>query len=277
MHSEYKRPGHHQRKAVPALLAAGSCTVASAYQTAATAASGAAARINDPAAGWDHLWHEVIVDITIIGVLFALVMAWFLYQYRAKKPGEVGRQPKLSPAAVIGWAVIPTFVFMADDFYLAANGWKLWNDYRDVPADRMEVKLESGMYSWDYTYDNGVKTQNVLRVPAGKPVVLRMTSRDTLHSHFIPDFRVKEDSMPGRVTYLWFYPKEPGEHIVSCAEYCGVMHSYMAGKVIVMAPAEFKTWLDQEHAKLTPADKPAEKSADGAAEKAPDQAPAKAG
>lgn len=272
MHNEHKMPGavgRAVRGAAVAVLAVGGCGGASAYQAASTAASAATTRIHDPAAGWDHLWHEVIVDITIIGVLFALVMAWFLYQYRARKPGEVGRQPKLSPAAVIGWAVIPTFVFMADDFYLAANGWKLWNDYRDVPADRMEVKLESGMYSWDYTYDNGVKTQNVLRVPAGKPVMLRMTSRDTLHSHFIPDFRVKEDSMPGRVTYLWFYPKAPGEHIVSCAEYCGVMHSYMAGKVIVMSPADFKNWLDQEHAKLTPADKPAEKSADGVADKAP--------
>ncbi|MCK6425211.1 MAG: cytochrome c oxidase subunit II [Burkholderiaceae bacterium] len=210
-------------------------------------------RIPDPAQGWDVLWANVVVSITVIGLIFAVVMAWFLWRYRARGPGEVGRMPKLSPAAVIGWAVIPTFLFMAEDFYLAAKGWALWNQYRDVPADRMEVKLESGMYSWDYTYENGVRTQNELRVPAGKPVLLRMTSRDTLHSHFIPDFRVKEDSMPGRVTYLWFHPKQPGEHIVSCAEYCGVMHSYMAGKVIVMAPADFDRWLATEHAKLAPA------------------------
>jgi cytochrome c oxidase subunit 2 len=129
----------------------------------------------------------------------------------------------------------------------------LWNDYRDVPAERMEVRLESGMYSWDYTYANGVKTQNELRVPVGKPVLLRMTSRDTIHSHFIPDFRVKEDSMPGRMTYLWFVAKAPGEHVVTCTEYCGVMHSYMAGKVVALPAAEFKTWLDQEAAKLAPA------------------------
>jgi cytochrome c oxidase subunit 2 len=126
----------------------------------------------------------------------------------------------------------------------------LWNNYRNVPTDRLEVKLESGMYSWDYTYPNGVRTQNELVVPAGKPILLRMTSRDTLHSHYIPDFRVKEDSMPGRVTYLWFYPKAPGEHVVSCTEFCGVMHSYMTGKVIVRTPDEFKTWYDQEAAKL---------------------------
>jgi cytochrome c oxidase subunit 2 len=210
----------------------------------------AANAVKDPAAGWNHLWTEVIVDITVIGIIFALVMAYFLVRYRRKPDGpETGTAPKLSPAAAVAWVVIPVFVFLSDDLFVAANGWALWNTYRDVPADRMEVQLESGMYSWDYTYANGVHTQNELRVPAGKAVMLRMTSRDTLHSHWIPDFRVKEDSMPGRVTYLWFYPDKPGEHIVTCGAYCGVMHSYMAGKIVVLPEAEFKSWLDQEAAR----------------------------
>lgn len=215
----------------------------------------AAERINDPARGWDQLWHTVILDIAILGVLFALVTAFFIWRYRRRDPGEEGRAPKLSAAAAVGWVVIPTFVFMADDFYLAAKGWQLWNDYRQVPADRIEIKLESGMYSWDYTYPNGVRAQNELRVPAGKPVVLRMTSRDTLHSHFIPDFRVKEDSMPGRVTYLWFHPQQPGKHVITCAEYCGVMHSYMVGQVIVLPPEEFNAWYEGEAARLAREDK----------------------
>lgn len=204
-----------------------------------------AAPVRDPAPGWDHLWREVIIDITVIGILFALVTAYLIWRYRRTPDNQTGTGPTLSPAAAVGWVVIPAFVFMADDFFIAANGWALWNAYRDVPADRLEVQLESGMYSWDYTYPNGAHTQNQLVVPAGKPILLRMTSRDTLHSHFIPDFRVKEDSMPGRVTYLWFLPKEAGkEHVVTCAEYCGVMHSYMAGRVIVKTPEEFKTWYE---------------------------------
>ncbi len=209
--------------------------------------------VRDPARGWDRLWFEVIVDITILGLLFAAVAAYFVIRYRRRAPGEVGRAPKLTAALAVGWAIIPAFVFMADDFFLAANGWQLWNNYREVPANRIEIRLESGMYSWDYTYPNGVRAQNELRVPAGKPVLLRMTSRDTIHSHFIPDFRVKEDAMPGRVTYLWFYPREPGEHIVTCAEYCGIMHSYMVGKVIVMPEAEFTAWYEQQAARLAQA------------------------
>ncbi len=221
-------------------------TVAVAIAGGAMAATGGgASRVYDPAPGWDYLWKEVIIDISVIGILFALMTAYLIWRYRRTPANVVGSGPRLSPAAAVGWVVIPTFVFMADDFFIAANGWALWNRYRDVPADRLEIQLESGMYSWDYTYPNGAQTQNELIVPAGKPILLRMTSRDTLHSHFIPDFRVKEDSMPGRVTYLWFLPKEAGkEHVVTCAEYCGVMHSYMAGRVIVKTPEEFKAWYE---------------------------------
>ena len=204
----------------------------------------------DPARDWDHLWNEVILDITIIGILFAIVTAWFIWQARRRPGNEVGASVPLSPASAVGWVVIPIFVFLSIDLYTAANGWVLWNTFRDVPANRMEVKLEAGMYSWDYTYPNGVRTQNELVVPAGTPVVLRMTSRDTLHSHYIPDFRVKEDSMPGRITYLWFNPTKPGEHIVTCAEYCGVMHGYMAGRIIVKAPEEYAAWMKGEETRL---------------------------
>ncbi|MBK6637457.1 MAG: cytochrome c oxidase subunit II [Rhodocyclaceae bacterium] len=238
-------------------LSASSLLASASAEPASAGAAAAAAKINDPAKGWDTLWYHVIRDISIIGVLFALVTAWFIWQSRRRPGNEVGASPKLSAASAVGWTVIPIFVFLSIDLYTAANGWVLWNHYRDVPAQRMEVKLESGMYSWDYTYANGVRTQNELIVPAGTPVVLRMTSRDTLHSHYIPDFRVKEDSMPGRVTYLWFNPEKPGEHIVTCAEYCGVMHGYMAGRVIVKAPEEYAAWMQQEETKLAAANAPA--------------------
>ncbi len=228
-----------------------------ASTAAATAATGAE-KINDPAKGWDTLWDHVIRDISIIGILFAIVTAWFIWKARRRPGNEVGASVPLSPASAVGWVVIPVFVFLSIDLYTAANGWVLWNHYRDVPANRMEVKLESGMYSWDYTYPNGVRTQNELIVPAGTPIVLRMTSRDTLHSHYIPDFRVKEDSMPGRVTYLWFNPTEPGEHIVTCAEYCGVMHGYMAGRVIVKSADDYAAWMKQEETKLALAEPAAE-------------------
>lgn len=214
-------------------------------------------QVGDPAAGWDHMWSEVLIDISLMGGLFAIVLTYLIWKYR-RQPGVAGGgAPKLSVGAAIGWAIVPAFIFIADDLFIAANGWQLWNLQRTVPADRLEVQLESGMYSWDYTYPNGVRTQNVLRVPAGKPVLLRMTSRDTIHSHYMPDFKIKEDSMPGRITYLWFYPKAPGKHLVTCNEYCGVSHSYMSGQVEVMAPEKYQAWYEAEGAKVKAASAPA--------------------
>jgi len=170
-------------------------------------AAGAAGAAKDPAAAWDHLWHEVLVDITVIGVIFALVMAWFLIRYR-RKPGdpETGSAPKLSPAAAVAWVVIPVFVFLSDDLYIAANGWSLWNTFRDVPAERMEVQLESGMYSWDYTYPNGVRVQNELRVPAGRAVMLRRRAhrhlRRLLRRHAFVHGRQGDRPARGRIQGL---------------------------------------------------------------------------
>src|SRR5690242_14452009 len=80
----------------------------------AAAAANAATAIKNPATGWNHLWNEVIIDISVIGVIFALIMTWFLIRYRRRAgDGAVGRAPKLSPAAAVAWVVIPVFVFLS--------------------------------------------------------------------------------------------------------------------------------------------------------------------
>ena len=210
---------------------------------------GATDSIPDNAETWAHLWKEVLIDITLVGSLFAAITVYLLVKYRRTSPDQEGTPVKMSSMASAGWVVIPVFLFLADDFYLAANAWKLWNNFRRVPANSYEVQLESRMWMWNYKYPEGHTTVNELRVPAGRPVVLRMKSADVLHSHYMPDFKVKEDSMPGRVTYLWFHPKKPGEHVVTCAEYCGIMHSGMKGKVIVMPEDEFAAWIEEKSGK----------------------------
>lgn len=232
---------------IAAMVTAG---YAAAYSFADRAIPTTQGVIQDPAAGWDALWALVLLDITIMGVAFAVVLTWLILSYRRRPGYEGGGAHPLTPGGAIAWCLIPVFIFLADDLFIAAKGWELWNVQRTVPADRLEVKLEAGMYSWDYTYPNGVTTQNELKVPAGKPVLLRQTSRDVVHTHYLPDFRIKEDMMPGRVTYMWFYPQKPGKHMVVCNEYCGAGHSSMSGSVVVLPPDEYNAWYEQEGAKL---------------------------
>jgi len=89
----------------------------------------------------------------------------------------------------------------------------------------------------------GKREINQLHVPVGQSVKLTMTSEDVIHSFFVPAFRVKFDVLPGRYTTAWFNATKPGEYHLFCAEYCGTQHSGMIGKIIVMEPAAFQTWL----------------------------------
>ena len=144
---------------------------------------------------------------------------------------------------------IPVFVFMADDIFLAAKNFELWNQYRNPPKDSLVIRVEGYMWSWDFTYPEGIQTTNELRVPLGQPVKLRLTSRDVIHSFFIPDYKVKWDAVKGRENYLWFYPDKVGEHVLTCTEFCGVMHSNMYGKVIVMPVDAYNKWVEENRPK----------------------------
>lgn len=208
--------------------------------------SGYADVIHDPAEGWEELWREMLIDITVIGVIFALITLFLLFAYRRRKPGESGKGTALSPIAAFGWVVIPLFVFMADDIYLAAENFEHWGVIRNVPKNALVVEVEGYMWAWDFKYPEGIKTTNELRVPVGKPIHLKLTSRDVIHSLFLPDFRTKWDAVPGRENYLWFHPKKTGEHVLTCTEFCGMLHSSMSGKVIVMPEAEFNKWVEEK-------------------------------
>ncbi|MBF0212505.1 MAG: hypothetical protein HQM00_02940, partial [Magnetococcales bacterium] len=82
----------------------------------------------DPAASWNTLWHHVLIDLFIIGVIFLSAGLYWVWKYRANRPNQIGQGPKLSTIGAISFAVIPSFLFMADDFYLAAKGWTVWNE-----------------------------------------------------------------------------------------------------------------------------------------------------
>lgn len=219
-------------------------TVGAALMSAAPAfAYGGEGGIPDPAASWDELWGHILTDLCVIGGVFAFAAIYMLFKYRADNINQVGQGPRLTKGQMFAWAMIPAFVFMADDFFLAAKGWDLWNVYRRVPANALEVKVTGRMWGWEFQYENGADT-DVLKVPVGRPVVLRMTSEDVVHSFFLPKYRVKEDLMPGRVTYLWFNPKEIGKTFVTCAEFCGTNHANMNTDVEVVSADEFTAWLE---------------------------------
>lgn len=193
--------------------------------------------------GWPTLYNSVdAVFYAITGISVALLlgvtvtMLFFVVRY--------SRERNSAPEDIAGsfwlevlWTVVPTLLVMAMFF----AGWKGFVFKRTVPPAAMLVKVTARMWSWRFEYENGASSSE-LKLPAGKPVKLSLTSADVLHSLFIPAFRVKEDCVPGMETYLWFRPDEPGTYDLFCSEYCGTGHSAMITKVEVLAEKEFAAW-----------------------------------
>ena len=176
----------------------------------------------------------VISVVLLIGITFTMI--YFVFKYNRKKnptPANIESHLLLE----ITWIVIPTALVLAMFYY----GWSGFKLMRTVPEGAMTVKATGRMWSWQFEYDNGMKSGE-LKVPLGKPVRLLITSQDVLHSLFIPAYRIKEDAVPGMETNLWFLPDKAGEFDLFCSEYCGVDHSSMVSKVIVTEEDDFNAW-----------------------------------
>lgn len=99
---------------------------------------------------------------------------------------------------------------------------------------------------WKFAYPSGSHTVDTLYVPVERPVRLLMTSRDVIHSFFVPEFRVKHDAVPGRYSSVWFTATKPGTYHILCSEYCGTDHSRMRGEVVALSSGDFDRWLGQD-------------------------------
>ncbi len=171
-------------------------------------------------------------------LIFGLVI-YLGYRFRRKSPNERGTYTK-SVALEVVWTVIPLCILM----FLFFWGTKVFYTLSRPPADAAEFYVVGKQWMWKVQHPEGNREINDLHVPLGRPIKLTMTSEDVIHSYFIPAFRVKADVLPGRYTTVWFEATKPGVYHIFCAEYCGVEHSQMIGKVYVMEPAEYEAWLD---------------------------------
>jgi cytochrome c oxidase subunit 2 len=217
----------------------------------ALAASGKSEKIISPTAAWNHTWDHILLDIWLIGIVFGGIAVYFLIRYRAKSPDQVGEPVKLTAAQMWAWALVPAALFMADDFLLSAKGWSLWNLQRTVPSNGLEIKVTGSQWRFDFDYGNGATSDDEMWIPVGEPVILRMTSNDVIHSFGLSEYRLKEDLIPGRITYMWLLADEVKDSPVTCQEFCGNSHSQMATIVRAVPKEQFAEWLAKHTKKIS--------------------------
>lgn len=108
----------------------------------------------------------------------------------------------------------------------------------------INVKVEGVRFAWNFTYPNGLKQTNELIVPKDKVIILKATSKDVMHTFYVPDFKLMVDAIPGHTNIVWFKALQLGSYEVSCNELCGAGHTIMKAKVIVKEPEEFEKWYE---------------------------------
>lgn len=110
-------------------------------------------------------------------------------------------------------------------------------------ASRVDFTNPFGIDAADAAGTDDVVAVNDLRFPVDERVLARLTSKDVIHSFFIPEFRVKQDAVPGLAVPVWFTPTRIGGYEITCAQLCGVGHAIMRADVKVTSRADFDAWL----------------------------------
>ncbi|HMN67256.1 MAG TPA: cytochrome c oxidase subunit II [Bdellovibrionales bacterium] len=203
------------------------------------------------AVGVDSLYMFLLVASVISCVLVIGGLIYFAVKYR--RQSDTDKTPYISHNAALEflWSFIPFVIFMVAFVW----GWIVFHQLRSMPENALEIAVEAQKWDWSFIYKNGRRSAAEFYVPVGQDVKLVMTSKDVLHSFFVPSFRNKQDVVPGRYTTFWFNAKSEGSFNIFCAEYCGDRHSGMLAKVHVVPREKYEDWLANDPYKgLAPAD-----------------------
>lgn len=182
-------------------------------------------------------------------VFAAVLVLWLLaWRRRAAVTGERHARTIGRRWIVGGGVVLP----LASIAVLLGFGLPAGERMRPQPLagqTPLRIDVVARQWTWDVHYpERGVVLHDELRLPVGVAVDVHVTSRDVIHSFWVPRIAGKIDALPGRVTVLRLHADEPGTMRGQCAEFCGVGHAHMALIVHVMPQERFAAWLDGEAA-----------------------------
>ena len=119
------------------------------------------------------------------------------------------------------------------------------SDAVNKPAELI-INVTGMQYAWIFNYPDTDLTTGELHVPIGKKVEINMTANDVIHAFWVPEFRIKQDAIPGRRTNLSFTPRKAGDYQLICAELCGPYHGVMKSQVVVESQEAFDSWMQEQ-------------------------------
>lgn len=187
----------------------------------------------------DALYFFLLSVAAVFTLLIFALIVYFALKYRRGRKVDRSLNHERFWALELTWTLIPLGLTMV----MFGWGAEVFLAVHEAPDNCLTIDVVGKQWMWKIQHASGRREVNVVHVPRGRPVKLRMISEDVIHSFYVPAFRMKQDLLPGRYTTAWFEATKTGQYDLYCAEYCGTSHAQMRGRVVVMEPAEYAEWL----------------------------------
>jgi cytochrome c oxidase subunit II len=204
----------------------------------------------------DSLFYAMLA---VTAVLFAAVqgaLVWFVFRYRASNHTK-GFYIRGNAKVETVWTLIPVLILAVMGF----ASQKLWSEIKSQtadPAGTVLIRIQAEQFAWNIQYPGAdgqfetaddIRNLNQLHIPANRKVRITLTSVEkpgkpaVIHSFFLPEFRLKQDVVPGMATDVRLEARKTGQYEIACAEFCGLGHYRMKGFLTVHKPDDFDAWL----------------------------------
>ncbi len=189
----------------------------------------------------------------ITGAVFILVTAAllaFLVMYR-RREGRRAIYSHGNTTLEIIWTIVPAIILLVLSLMSQAS-WARIKGH--APPGDVEVQVTSKQFNWEMLYPgpdakfgtaDDLTLDNEMHVPVGKVVRVHLRSKDVIHSFYVPQLRLRQDTVPGREILAWFEATKPGKYEIPCSQLCGFGHSGMKGWLYVHTPEEYDKWVKE--------------------------------
>jgi cytochrome c oxidase subunit II len=197
----------------------------------------------------DVYWFVTIICIVIFAMV-AGVALYAVWKFRAPPDDTEDGAPIHGHTGLeVVWTAVPAALVTAITIY---SGIVL-NQIDTVPKDHRVVEVTGQQFAWSFHYPDSDVTSGVLALPVGQTTELELTAKDVIHSFWVPEFRMKEDAVPGITTNVLVTPTKEGTYTLICTELCGLGHAVMRAQVFVLAQDDYEKWVSDEKAKAAAA------------------------
>jgi len=229
----------------------------------------AEASINAPI--YDELFKILFITglIIFIGMTIAVIYSLFKFRKRNDQIGDgIALEGNLSLEIV--WTIIPSIIVLLIGLYsyniydrmggmkelnhnhemMSSNTEKIWagisqTSDNEIAINNLSIEVSAMQFAFLFNYPKGNFISGELHVPVDQKVSMKMESKDVIHAFWVPEFRIKQDIIPGQPTILNFTPTKVGKYPIICAELCGPYHGGMRASIIVEDESDYNEWFNK--------------------------------